>query len=103
MQSKKNNYTRRDFLKTTAVGTLALTFAEPIHSQQSNDKNAKQMLVYIGTYTSGKSVSEGIYIYKLNLASGALEPYKAVKNVVEPSFLAIDKNKIHLSCQFNYG
>lgn len=96
MQSKKNNYTRRDFLKTAAVGTLGLTCAGSIFGQASNGKTAKEMLVYIGTYTSGKSKSEGIYIYKLNLASGALKPYKTVKNVVEPSFLAIDKDKKYL-------
>ncbi len=54
------------------------------------------MLVYIGTYTSGKSKSEGIYIYKLNLDSGALKPYKTVKNVVEPSYLTIDKKRKYL-------
>ncbi|MDQ3062107.1 MAG: lactonase family protein [Acidobacteriota bacterium] len=96
MQSKKNNFTRRDFLKTAALGTLGLTLAESVYGQQSDNKNSKEMLVYIGTYTSGKSKSEGIYIYKLNLASGALESYKTVKNVVEPSFLAIDKSKKYL-------
>jgi 6-phosphogluconolactonase len=54
------------------------------------------MLVYVGTYTSGKSKSEGIYICKLNLDSGALVPYQTVKNVVEPSYLAIDKSKKYL-------
>ncbi len=96
MQSKKNNFTRRDFLKTAALGTLGLTLAESVYGRQSDNKNSKEMLVYIGTYTSGKSKSEGIYIYKLNLASGALEPYKTVKNVIEPSFLAIDKSKKYL-------
>lgn len=96
MESNKNNYTRRDFLKTVAVGTLGLTLAKTIYSQSPNDKNSKEMLVYIGTYTSGKSKSEGIYIYKLNLESGALTPYKTVKNVVEPSFLTIDKDKKYL-------
>ncbi len=96
MHSKKNNHTRRDFLKFAAIGTLGLTFSNSIYGQRQSDKNAKEMLVYIGTYTSGKSKSEGIYIYKLNLASGALEPYKTVKNVVEPSFLAINKDKKYL-------
>lgn len=54
------------------------------------------MLVYIGTYTSGKSKSEGIYIYKFNLDSGELKPYKIVKDVVEPSYLTIDKNRKYL-------
>ena len=54
------------------------------------------MLVYTGTYTSGKSRSKGIYIYKLNLDSGELKPYKIVENVVEPSYLAIDKSRKYL-------
>lgn len=52
-----------------------------------------EMLVYIGTYTSGNTGSEGIYIYKLNMETGALTPYRTVANVVEPSFLVIDKRR----------
>jgi 6-phosphogluconolactonase len=96
MQSKKNNFTRRGFLKIVAAGSTGLMFAGSGFGQQSGGEKLKEMLVYIGTYTSGKSKSEGIYIYKLNLASGQLKPYKTVKNVVEPSFLAIDKNKKYL-------
>jgi 6-phosphogluconolactonase len=96
MKSKKNKFTRRDFLKFTVAGITAMTLTDSVFGQQSINKNTKEMLVYIGTYTSGKSKSEGIYIYKLNLDSGALKPYKTVKNVVEPSFLAIDKSKKYL-------
>jgi len=96
MRSKINNdLTRRDFLKF-AAGTTTLAFADSIFSQTPNRKNAKEMLVYIGTYTSGKSRSEGIYICKLNLETGALSPYKTIKNVVEPSYLAIDKSRKYL-------
>ncbi len=66
MQSNKNNnFTRRDFFKFAALGTFGLTLAPTIFGQMSNDKNIKEMLVYIGTYTSGKgkSKSDGIYIY----------------------------------------
>ena len=97
MKSKnKNHFTRRDFLKFAAAGTTALTFADSIFGQPTIGKNSNEMLVYIGTYTSGKSTSEGIYIYKLNLDSGELKPYKIVKDVVEPSYLAIDKNRKYL-------
>lgn len=54
------------------------------------------MLVYIGTYTSGKGRSEGIYICRLDLETGELKPYKTVKNVVEPSYLTIDKDRKYL-------
>ncbi len=99
MQSDKNKFfTRRDFLKLTAIGTVGLTFAPTMFGQIAGDNKTKEMLVYIGTYTSGKgkSKSDGIYIYKLNLESGELSPHKTVENVVEPSYLAIDKKKKYL-------
>ena len=71
-------------------------FADSIFGQTSDDNNVKEMLVYVGTYTSSKSKSEGIYIYKLNLASGELKRMATVRDVVEPSFLAIDKNRKYL-------
>ena len=92
----KNKHSRRDFIKVAAVGTLGLTLAESVFGQTSSNKNSKEMLVYIGTYTSGKSKSEGIYVYKLNLDSGQLKPYLTVKNVVEPSYLTIHKDRKYL-------
>lgn len=98
MRSKKNSgYTRRDFLKFTIAGTAAAPLlADSVFGQAARGKKTKEMLVYIGTYTSGKSKSEGIYVYRLNLDSGELKPYKIVKNVVEPSYLEIDKNNKYL-------
>lgn len=96
MQSKKNNYTRRDFFRIAAAGTAGLMLADSGFGQQSGGTNLKEMLVYIGTYTSGKSRSQGIYVYKLNLATGAFKPYKTVKKVIEPSYLEIDKTKKYL-------
>lgn len=97
MRSKNNNdFTRRDFLICAAIGAIGLSAANSVFGRLRDDKNLKEMLVYIGTYTSGKSESEGIYVYKLNLASGELKPYLTVKNVVEPSYLAISKNRKYL-------
>lgn len=94
MPSKKtDDYTRRDFITSFVAGT---SLATVVFGQSPVNKNPKEMLVYIGTYTSGKSRSEGIYLYKLNLESGELKRSKTVKNVVEPSYLAIDKNRKYL-------
>lgn len=93
MHHKIHPFTRRDFL-TAAAGTLM--FASSGLGQQLGNKKMREMLVYIGTYTSGASKSEGIYIYKLNLVSGELLPYKTVKNVIEPSFLTIDMKRKYL-------
>jgi 6-phosphogluconolactonase len=57
----------------------------------AQDKS-KEMLLYIGTYTStGKS--EGIYVHRFDTATGKLTPLRVVKNVAEPSFLTIDKDR----------
>ena len=42
------------------------------------------MLVYIGTYTQGDS--EGIYVYRLDTSSGALEYISVATGVDNPSF-----------------
>ena len=68
MQSKKNKtLTRRDFFKIGVAGTIGLSVSDSIFGHETSGKKVHEMLVYIGTYTSGKSKSEGIYIYKLNL------------------------------------
>ena len=50
--------------------------------------------VYVGTYTStppwARGRAEGIYVYRLDPASGALTPAQTVGGVVNPSFLAIE-------------
>ncbi len=48
---------------------------------------AEPLRVYVGTYTSPKS--KGIYLYELDLASGALESKGLAAELVNPSFLAI--------------
>lgn len=98
MKSEENNFTRRDFVKFALLGTTALTFAPSIFGHSLRNEKAKEMLVYIGTYTSGKgeSKSDGIYVYKMNLESGELTPHKTVENVVEPSYVAVDKKRNYL-------
>jgi len=46
------------------------------------------MLVFVGTYTTGKS--EGIYLYRMNLSSGELKHIATTRGVVNPSFLTLD-------------
>ncbi|MDX1946476.1 MAG: lactonase family protein [Pirellulaceae bacterium] len=57
----------------------------------------KELLAYFGTYTnSGKS--QGIYCYKLDLATGKLMEVAATSGVKNPSFLAIAPSGNHLYC-----
>jgi 6-phosphogluconolactonase len=60
---------------------------------------ANEMLVYVGTYTeairfgTGKILEgkgEGIYLYRMDPATGALELDSTTTGVVNPSYLAID-------------
>jgi len=50
-----------------------------------------EIWVYVGTYTTGES--EGIYVYRLDSASGALIPADVTTGIDNPSFLAIHANR----------
>ncbi|MBD3184358.1 beta-propeller fold lactonase family protein [Candidatus Poribacteria bacterium] len=56
--------------------------------------NKNDPLVYVGTYTQGDS--EGIYIYHLDMDSGDLNLVGVAKDIVNPSFLAIEPEKRYL-------
>lgn len=84
-----NQFTRRDFVKATALGALSLSL--PAAAQTGSRQKAGELLLYVGTYTRGKS--EGIYVYRMNLADGQLRHAATVKGISNPSFLAIDPKR----------
>ena len=91
--TKKNNFTRREFLELSGLGVVGLVIAPTAFSQSNKAK--QKMLLYIGTYTSnGKS--QGIYVHEFDSVTGKLTPLHIVKDVVEPSFLTIDNNRKYL-------
>ena len=49
--------------------------------------NLKECFVYVGTYTNGESQSEGIYVYRFDLATGGLTHLSTCKGSDDPSFL----------------
>ena len=59
-------------------------------------QNSQDYFVYVGTYTQGDS--EGIYVYRLDGATGALEYNSKMTGVENPSFL-----EIHPSGQYLYA
>src|ERR1700693_3728749 len=71
------------FLHATALLAAAPKATAPRIAEAKPEK----MLVFIGTYTRGKS--KGIYSGELELATGKLS-ITGVTPSVEPSFLAID-------------
>ncbi|HEY6400850.1 MAG TPA: beta-propeller fold lactonase family protein, partial [Blastocatellia bacterium] len=80
-----NQFTRREFVKVT--GAAALAHSIPAAAQDRSKKRGESLL-YVGTYTSGKS--EGIYVYRMNSDSGELSHATTVKGISNPSFLVID-------------
>src|SRR5918992_5107835 len=82
----KTKLSRRRFLTTSAasvIGAVAFhntTWARP----------ARELTLFIGTYTSGKS--EGIYVYRMNSDTGQLKMFGSIKSD-NPSFLALDRSR----------
>src|SRR5512142_3003628 len=64
---------------------LAL-FAAP-----GNEAASRSVLVYFGTYTGQKS--QGIYVSRLDLATGQLSAPELAAAVASPSFVAIHPNR----------
>lgn len=61
--------------------------------------SSNSAIVYIGTYTPAEAPAgeaNGIYVYRLDSASGALHPLGAVAGLANPSYLAIDPQKRYL-------
>lgn len=58
------------------------------HAQGSSPA-ATGMLVYFGTYTGAKSKSKGVYVSRLDPASGTLSPPQLAAETASPSFLAV--------------
>jgi 6-phosphogluconolactonase len=89
---------RREFLRLAGLGTLGLMLPElSIASEEARvlgAERAGELLLYVGTYTTGKS--EGIYLYRLNLSSGELKHVATTKRVVNPSFLALAPSRRYL-------
>lgn len=84
-----NQFTRREFVK--ASGLAALAHSLPAYAQTGSKRKSNELLLYVGTYTRGKS--EGIYVYRMNLADGQLKHAATVKGISNPSFLAIDPKR----------
>jgi 6-phosphogluconolactonase len=84
-----NKYTRRKFIETTGLAAFGLPLT--VAGQNRSKQRPNELLLYIGTYTRGKS--EGIYVYRMNLGSGELRHAATVKGISNPSFLAIDPSR----------
>ncbi|HVF42955.1 MAG TPA: beta-propeller fold lactonase family protein, partial [Pyrinomonadaceae bacterium] len=86
-----NKSTRRDFMKAATAATLgaALAPGEARGLPVNTARPARELLMYVGTYTSGES--EGIYLYRLSLADGSLRRAGVTRGVSNPSYLTLDR------------
>ncbi|MFL6229262.1 MAG: lactonase family protein [Pyrinomonadaceae bacterium] len=89
----KRAHTRREFLQATGAGALGLTLAGR-STAVAPRADARELLVYVGTYTTGQS--EGIYLYRLQLSTGELRRVGTTGGVVNPSYLALNRRRRYL-------
>jgi 6-phosphogluconolactonase len=88
----KQEMTRRGFLMAAGTGVLGATLAG--RAEGRVQRASRELLVYVGTYTSGKSV--GIYLYRLDLGDGSLKHAGTTAGVSNPSYLTIDRARRRL-------
>jgi 6-phosphogluconolactonase len=80
----QSGISRRSFLRTSstfAAVTAAMRMA-PAWAQS----NSGMLIAYVGCYTDH---GEGIYLFRVNPATGELTPIKVVKGISNPSWLAL--------------
>jgi len=91
IQIKNKRVSRRDFLKFGGASALGLSLAR---LRFTGALPAGELLLYVGTYTTGKS--EGIYRYRFNLSSGELKHVGTTSHVTNPSYLTLSPSGRHL-------
>jgi 6-phosphogluconolactonase len=79
--------TRRRFIQDSSLLALG---AKPL-SVFAKDRG-KDKLLLVGTQTSGKSTSKGIYAYNFNTASGELQQIGLAAELGSPSFLVLSRD-----------
>jgi 6-phosphogluconolactonase len=79
-----DNFSRRRFLQLSGAGLVG-SATLPTFANTNQER-----LLYVGTYTSGKS--EGIYMYGFNETTGELNQLASVKSV-NPSFVVVNPGR----------
>ncbi len=75
------------------IGGAASCTREKVETMEEADGGG-DLLVFIGTYT--RTGSEGIYTYRMDPESGALERLSVISGIENPSFLALHPNGRYL-------
>lgn len=89
---------RRHFLQLAGLGLaglpLALSGCASIITAEKNPQSQEEYLVYVGTYA--KAAEDSIFLYRLNVSTGALTRLGATKGGANPSYLTLDARHEHL-------
>src|SRR3954452_1575064 len=80
---------------TLALALLAAFVVSLTIVHQTRAEAPKSLRVYIGTYT-GPDKGKGIYLYDLDLASGALKQVMVAAETRSPSYLALSPDRKYL-------
>src|SRR5687768_12673513 len=68
----------------------------PTETKKQSEKQPQSLRVYVGTYTGEKSKSKGIYLFNLDLTTGALKQISLAVETPSPSFLALSPDNKYL-------
>jgi 6-phosphogluconolactonase len=91
---KEMKHNRRKFLQMAGLGSMGLSLPLSWPEAADNLQKNTHSMVYIGTYT--KDNSEGIYLCKLDPATGGLSRVSAAQVKDNPSYLALDPQRRYL-------
>ena len=86
----KHSLSRRDFVAATALGAVGL-LRVPAALAQLAPAQGGDPLLYVGTYTEGGR-TDGIYLLRMDVRTGALRKVGAVDAGANPSFLTVHPN-----------
>ncbi len=82
------------FAAVVSFGMQSARAAENAPAEKSANAGPKSMRVYVGTYTGPKS--NGIYLFDLDLATGALKEVGLAVEATNPAFLALSPDNKYL-------
>jgi len=77
-------------MKTTAYSVIGILLISFFLVNFVFAKEAKNYLLFVGTYTNTKAGSKGIYAYRYNASTGQLATLGVAAETPNPSYLAVD-------------
>jgi 6-phosphogluconolactonase len=88
---------RRRFFAASLASSAALTLAPAVATRAlaAPPAAAAPMYVFVGTYTTNNR-ADGIYVHRMDAATGNLTPLHTITDTENPSFLAFDRQQRYL-------